>query len=223
MRTTGEVIEAGRGVLGGAGYPEYEIRVVDTVMTLWTRDRAAEETSRAFEVMWWPTSEPDVPLGERPITKSFEAPEQRERFLADKVRPQVDLLPATGSFERPHPLTEIIGEVLIAVTFVSVYVQLDFQPTGTTPTPPHRRPMNLEVPPHLLSAGSTLEYGEAGYANGVVALIGQTVAETDDYLDLGIYIGFDNGAALSTPLKDAGGYEVATFNTRTGVYVWTPT
>jgi hypothetical protein len=107
------------------------------------------------------------------------------------------------------------------VTFVSVYVQLEFQPTGNTPMPSHRRPMTLEVPPDLLDTGTKLPSGGTGYADGLVALIGRTVTETDDFLDLGIYIGFDNGVALSTPLKDAGGYEVATFNTRTGVYVWT--
>jgi hypothetical protein len=223
MRTTGEVVEAGRGVLGGSGYPEYEIRVADTVTTVWTRDHSEEETSRAFEVIWWPTSDPDAPIGERAITKIFESAEQRETFLVEKVRPQVPLSAAEQTFERLHPLAEIVSEILIGVTFVSVYVQLDFQPTGTTPMPPHRGPMNLEVPPHLLGVHSKLAYGEAGYADGLVALIGQAVTETDDYLDLGIYIGFENGTALSTPLKDAGGCEVATFNTATGLYVWTPT
>lgn len=158
MRTAGEVVEAGRGVLGGSGYPEYEIRVADTVTTVWTRDHSEEETSRAFEVIWWPTSDSDVPIGERAITKIFESAEQRETFLAEKVRHQVPLSAAAQTFERSHPLAEIVGEILIGVTFVSVYGQLDFQPTGTTPMPPHRRPMNLEVPPHLLGVHSKLAH-----------------------------------------------------------------
>jgi hypothetical protein len=222
MRTIGEVIEAGRGVLGGPGYPEYEIRVADTMTTSWTRDRNAEETTRSHEVIWWLTSEPATALGERPIAQAFESPDEREHFLAEKVRPQVRLSPSHESFDRGHPLTEIIGEVLIGVTFVWTYVQLDFQPTGTTPVPPHRRPMNLEVPPRVLRAGDTLSYGEAGYADALVGLIGDTVVETDDYLDLGIYIGFETGIALSTPLTGVGGCEVATFNTPSGLYVWEP-
>lgn len=177
MRTTGEVVEAGRGVLGRVGLPGDESRVADTVTTVRTRDHTEEETSRAFEVIWWPTSDADVPIGERSITKIFESTEQRETFLAEKVRPQVSLSAAAQTFERPHPQAEIVGEVLIGVTFVSVYVQLDFQPTGTTPMPPHRGPMNLEVPPHLLGVHGKLAYGGTGYADGLVAVIGQAVTE----------------------------------------------
>lgn len=222
MRCSGIVREAGRGALGGEGYPVYEIRVVDVTTTVRSRIGDAEATVDSFEIMWWPADEADVALGQRPVAKVFTSEHDRSEFLAKMVRPQVALAASRETFERPHPLDELLGEVLIGVTFVSSYLQLDFQPQGTIPVPPHRGPLTCEDPPVLHMADQRLAYGDPGYADGLVSLIGTEISETDEYLDLGVFIGFKGDAALSLALVDADGPEVATFNTPAGLHVWVP-
>jgi hypothetical protein len=235
MRVTGVVRESGRGVLGRPGYPTYEVRVVDTTTMLTARrddghghgdgDGDGERVSVRHEVLWWPVTDPELPLGQRPVAKRFAHAAERAAFLAASVRPQVALTPVDDGpgqrFDRPHPLAEVVGDWLAGVTFSVGSVQLDLQPSGATPAPAHRTPLTFQVPPLLHRDGRTMGDDDAGWADGIVALLGREVTEADEYLDVGLYIGFDE-VGLSVAIDAGDGYEVATFGTPGGVHVWVP-
>ena len=190
-----------------------------------SRDGKERAMVTRFVVLWRPVAEPEVPLALRPICKVHDSPADRNEFVS-RLAPGSHLrrLDPPEVAERTHPLAEIVGETLIQVWFVSNYVQLHFQPGGTEPIPRHRSPLTCETAPLLrLPADGLLDYGERGYADGLVSLIGEHVTGVDEYLDDGLTIDFEHGAVLSIPLGPVDDWhELATFSTPHWLRVWMP-
>jgi hypothetical protein len=108
----------------------------------------------------------------------------------------------------PEPLDAVVGEELASITFVRDYVQMSFDSP----------PLTLWVWPRLHRLGEVLERHHPAYTDALLGLIGKQLVATDEFLDLGLTLDFDDGTRLSVPLDgtDANGPEAAMFNGEPG-------
>jgi hypothetical protein len=108
----------------------------------------------------------------------------------------------------------VLGESLASVVFVMDYLQLDFGLYG----------FNIYNWPVIYKAGRSISVKDIDYRNELCLLIGQKVCEVDEYLDLGITLGFENGVVVSVPLKVEEGYscpEIAALQRDNITWIWT--
>ena len=120
---------------------------------------------------------------------------------------------------QPHrvtsPLQTVVGEYLPSVTFVMDYLQLDFCGCGFT----------MNSWPTITIQDRTLAHTDGGYRDTMCSLIGETVAQVDEYWDAGLVLQFSNTASIRLALRvgtDFPGPEVATFHTPTEAFaiIW---
>ncbi|MGO9884671.1 MAG: hypothetical protein ACLPV4_16865, partial [Solirubrobacteraceae bacterium] len=82
-------------------------------------------------------------------------------------------------------------------------------------------PVNVYAMPAIqLADGGSLRPGDLGYADALVGQIGATLTESDELLDLGLILKFDNGVQLAVPLGEAPFPEAAGFDGRESGRIW---
>ncbi len=101
-------------------------------------------------------------------------------------------------------ITEIEGQELTAVEFVSDYVRLRFEGPLFT----------LYAWPHVLLADFSLAFGEPEYRNGICAQIGETVSKAALEEMESLTIEFESGTviALSMREEDLDGPEAGSYS-----------
>lgn len=84
------------------------------------------------------------------------------------------------------PLQQLVMGSLGSVTFVGDYVQLDF----------HGPRLSLFVWPRVEAFGETRTFGDAGYRDHLVGLIGRTVVAANESAGSGLVVRFEGDASL---------------------------
>ena len=119
-------------------------------------------------------------------------------------------------------LGRLVGYRLYSVEFVLDYVQLQFDvfPTADMPM------LTCEVNPTVIASGRTITPSGQGWADALVALVGQDVTATHEAVGTGISIELETGTIRLHPSSDElVGPEIATLNGFTdGQWMcWRPT
>ncbi len=92
----------------------------------------------------------------------------------------------------PDDFSELVGEDLSGVTFVGDYLQLQFNP------PPL---LNAYTPVTVRSGAHTATFGEAAFANLLIAQIGKVVNAVDLRPEASLEIRFEDGSTIAISLR----------------------
>lgn len=202
MEQTERITARGTGVWGGR---RYDVELTET-KTTWTdslRRRSVDATSYGMRCA--PT------VGKRYFGADAGA---REAFLTQSFS-ELDLHDLSPPDERipTQSFDEILTRELSAVTFVRDYAQLSFDSP----------PLTLWVWPRICRDSSVLHRDRNGYVDALLALIGRRLVSTDELLDIGLVLDFDDHTRLAIPLDgtDAHGPEIAMFDGEPGG-LWIP-
>ena len=76
------------------------------------------------------------------------------------------------------------------------------------------------MPAIQLADEKNLKPGDLGYADALVGQIGATLTGSDELLDLGLILEFDNDVQLTVPLDEAPFPEAARFDGRESRRIW---
>lgn len=197
MHRLEQITARGTGVWGGR---RYDVELVTTTTT-WSDSR--DEHHRTLTSYALRCSQP---VGRRCFGPD---PEARDAFMKESFS-ELDVreLDPPEIREPVGPLDGILGERLSSVEFVADYVQLRFDGP----------PLNLYVWPRVHADGGVRQRPDDGYADALVGLIGRRLVATDELLDLGLVLDFDDGSRLAVPLDgtEARGSEVAEFGGEPG-------
>ncbi len=200
MRNLDEITARGSGAWGAA---RYEIELITN-----TRTWSDSQGLRSRSLTEWHLNVCASQVGRR----RFQSGDERQRFIHSSFTDLdlIDIVPAERH-ERPHALHELLGQQLSSVWFVWDYVQLRFD----------EPPVNVYAMPAIqLADGGSLRPGDLGYADALVGQIGATLTESDELLDLGLILKFDNGVQLAVPLGEAPFPEAAGFDGRESGRIW---
>jgi len=202
-----EVLTAeGEGVWGA----RYKIRLLTSVCIYSDSARQTNKTVRSYVLEFGQESGMD--------SRRFTSDEDRKAFL-EKSFSNLALTEVPESKRELRsivsPLQAIVGEYLSSVTFVMDYLQLDFSGYGFT----------MNSWPTITVSGRKLADSDPDYKNVLCSLIGQNLAEVDEYWDTGLRLGFASGTALTLSLRVGRDFpcpEIATFGTPSQAFaiVW---
>jgi hypothetical protein len=143
--------------------------------------------------------------------RGFDSENARGEFLSRNFA-ELELNDSNQTRAVPHPMATAVGHQVTHIELVlDSYLQLRFDE--------HR--LNLYAWPTVQVGAGKVTHRESIYADAVQSLRGSRLVEVDEYLDIGLVIGFDTGAHLVVDFRsDPGGPELADYQGPSGWYVW---
>ena len=127
------------------GHKSYEFDLATTQATRHDSTGTHSQTVTAYEIL---VADPAI------VRRAFPSEAARTDFIEKSFRDlELRQLATPEHRERPHPLSDVVGESLSSVTFVVDYVQLSF---GGGP------PLNLYVWPRIHSQFAVLRRPDRG-------------------------------------------------------------
>lgn len=196
--TESEVLTStGQGVWGSS---KYEVQLLTSSKTYFDSLRQSTKTVNRFVLMFGSGSQAD--------RRSFRSDHARRTFIKESFS-DLTLIDIPESKQEARlvesPLTAIVGEYLSSITFVMDYLQIGFSDYR----------FNMYSWPVVFMGNQTFSRANNGYKDAICSLIGETLAEIEEYLDKGLTLGFKNASSIVLPLrvgKDFPSPEVAEFH-----------
>ena len=122
--------------------------------------------------------------------------------------------------ERGTALRQLIDHRLAAITFDDPTLALVVHPAGKS-SPAHRFAITCDALVAIVTPEGVVTPDDFGYADTLVAQLGQDVVGADEYTDTGLTLELANGTAVSiTPHLGRAAETIATFPTPTGPARW---